>query len=201
MNTVKPSRRGRTQLIAVAVLCFLPFVSAIVITKFFPDWSPLGTANNGTLVLPLVGVNTRDLASIDGDVVTDATLSGKWSVVMFVDGTCAAPCLEKLEHTEEMRLLLNKDAHRIQRLLVFPSEASTDLPITQLREENSDIRIVKASPRWRGTFAIDGVEPMSSGRLFVVDPQGFLMMFYAPDVSPRLILKDLKRLLKTSRLG
>ena len=52
-----------------------------------------------------------------------------------------------------------------------------------------------------GTFAVEGEQPLDSGRIYLVDPLGNLMMSYSVDDAPRGIIKDLHRLLKYSGLG
>ena len=51
------------------------------------------------------------------------------------------------------------------------------------------------------TFEVDGVAAQGAERVFLVDPLGYLMMYYAPGAEPKGMLKDLKKLLKYSRFG
>ena len=47
----------------------------------------------------------------------------------------------------------------------------------------------------------NGDLPIEAQRLYIIDPLGNLMMSYPPDINPRGIMKDLKKLLKFSRIG
>ena len=47
----------------------------------------------------------------------------------------------------------------------------------------------------------DADDPENAGRIYIIDPQGNLMMSYAPNVNPGDIYKDLKKLLRSSRIG
>ena len=47
----------------------------------------------------------------------------------------------------------------------------------------------------------DSDNPLNAHRLYIIDPLGNLMMSYEPDVNPRDIYKDLKKLLRGSRIG
>jgi cytochrome oxidase Cu insertion factor (SCO1/SenC/PrrC family) len=38
-------------------------------------------------------------------------------------------------------------------------------------------------------------------RVYIIDPLGNLMMYYPPDADPSGMLKDLKKLLKYSKIG
>ena len=43
--------------------------------------------------------------------------------------------------------------------------------------------------------------PLKAERIYISDPLGNLMMSYPPDINPKGILKDLKKLLRASRIG
>jgi hypothetical protein len=42
---------------------------------------------------------------------------------------------------------------------------------------------------------------LNSERIYVIDPLGNLMMFYAADTKPKGMLEDMKRLLRLSSIG
>ena len=42
---------------------------------------------------------------------------------------------------------------------------------------------------------------LNSHRLYLIDPLGNLMMFYAADAKPKGMLEDMKRLLRLSSIG
>ena len=50
-------------------------------------------------------------------------------------------------------------------------------------------------------FRVDEAEAGSAERVYLIDPLGYLMMYYAPEAEPKGMLKDLKKLLKYSRFG
>jgi hypothetical protein len=41
----------------------------------------------------------------------------------------------------------------------------------------------------------------AAGRVYFIDPLGNLMMYYRPDADPGGMLKDLRKLLKYSKIG
>ena len=199
MSVSSQTRRGRLQLILVALLFLTPFIGALLMTKFVPGYNPFGTANRGTLISPVVAVGADGLVALDGKAVDDRSFTGKWSLLVFSASDCAQDCRQRLETTQKVRLLLNKDASRVQRLLVVESSDPGWIPA--LLKSDQYLRVVKATSGWRQAFYVEGRDAVSSARVFVIDPQGYLMMFYEPGFEPQSMLKDLKRLLKTSRLG
>ena len=44
-------------------------------------------------------------------------------------------------------------------------------------------------------------EGYEEDRVYLVDPLGYLMMYYQPDADPKGMLMDLKKLLKYSQIG
>ena len=50
-------------------------------------------------------------------------------------------------------------------------------------------------------FLIDGVAMEAAERVYIIDPLGNLMMYYPPVADPSGMLKDLRKLLKYSKIG
>jgi hypothetical protein len=49
-------------------------------------------------------------------------------------------------------------------------------------------------------FSLPDNNPITHN-IYVMDPIGNIMMQFSPDLSPKLILKDLNKLLKVSQIG
>ena len=99
----------------------------------------------------------------------------------------------------QIRLALGKDAYRVQRMLL--SEDFTGLEkIMQDNPGTLFYRLVAESKAMLERFPdyIDGnLSPISS-RVYIIDPQGNLMMRYPHDMDPSLVLKDMRQLLKAT---
>jgi hypothetical protein len=50
-------------------------------------------------------------------------------------------------------------------------------------------------------FLLDGIPMLDAERVYIIDPLGNLMMFYPPEADPSGMLKDLRKLLKYSKIG
>ena len=55
--------------------------------------------------------------------------------------------------------------------------------------------------RWREAFGVGGSAPPEAGRIYLLDPLGYLMMSYPLAIDPNDIRKDLARLMRVSRIG
>ena len=97
-------------------------------------------------------------------------------------------CQEATHLLRQINVALGKEAHRVTRLLVnqqgeFSEQLQTDFPaLIQLKSLS--------------------VEAFTAGEgVYVVDPLGNIMMHYNTDFVGKELLKDLKKLLRTSNIG
>ena len=90
-----------------------------------------------------------------------------------------------------IRTLINMDMRRIQRMLIA-KDGSTP---SQVDEE-----LILASINNNDLYSKLSSFPKNS--IFLVDPIGNFMLYYNPtDINVKFVIKDLKRLLKYSRIG
>ena len=195
-------RRNRAKFLLLVALFLVPPVAAWVAWQYLGAAGVQTTTNAGTLVSPARPLAIAGLVQGNGEVLGDERLRGRWTYVMFASNGCDRHCQQQLYLTRQIRLGMNKDIRRVQRLLVLdamPDEALAQ----QLAAEHEDLVWAvggsDATPlleRFRGQdFAPDGAQ------CFLVDPLGNLMMYYDPDVPAKGMIQDLRKLLKVSQIG
>jgi hypothetical protein len=107
--------------------------------------------------------------------------------------------MDALGRSRQVQRALGDDMYRVQLLLVraAPVDARlADLP--------TGVDSAVADREWLAHFTDSNSEAAEVGPdegIYLVDPQGFLMMRYPQDVEQRALLADLKRLLKISKIG
>ncbi len=193
---VPDRRRSRTLLIVTFLLFFLPVLGAWLLIVFAPDWRPFGTVNNGTLVQPVRSVTAAGLRYVDGTEIDPGYLSGRWTLVHVTDGACERSCIEVLARSRQVQQALGDDMQRVQLLLVLAGPAnapSADIP--------PGVTLAAASSDWLASFSFTDGPPGQGPGIYLVDPQGYLMMRYPREVDRRGLLADLERLLKLSMIG
>ena len=94
--------------------------------------------------------------------------------------------------------MTGKERERIDRLWLVTDDAAVEPAVL---EGHEGLRVMRVDARQLAAWL-----PVESGRsitdyLFVVDPQGNLMMRFVADGEPRRIHKDIARLLRASRIG
>lgn len=194
-----PGKIAPSRLVVVAVFAmfFVPFLAAWFLA--YHDWAPSSTTNYGTLIEPVRSVTGHGLVGTDEGTFSDDFFHGKWTLVFVGQPPCDENCQSALYTIRQVRLALGKDMGRVQRLYVV-SESNEDKDDTFFAS-HPGLEVASANRGWLRTFSLSAEEAAPQQRIFVVDPRGYLMMHYAATAEPKGILKDLKRLLKASRVG
>lgn len=198
---MKPSsaqqRSGRRQLLLVASIFFVPLVAAIVL-YFSASWRPPVGAQHGLLIDPPRPLPEMAFILPDGETTAADILRGRWFLVVPVEGACDQRCLAALADLHQSRLALDKDAPRVQRVLLHDGRCcEAGSPAA-----GPDLLVLGAAgpegEKFRALFppASDG-----SAGIYIVDPHGNLMMSYPATGAARGLLKDLERLLRLSSIG
>jgi hypothetical protein len=198
-------RRQRRVLIGLALLFFAPLGLAFYLYYGHGPWHPGGRVNAGELVHPARPLPSLALPlwTAAGAVAAGSTdpnfMKGKWTFLYVATGHCGEACLARLYDTRQVRIALDRDMKRVQRVFIA-DPGCCDAQF--LREQHADLIAIRASSEAAPLFALlphrDGaLQP----RVYVVDPLGNLMMSYAPDVKAKGMLEDMKRLLRLSSIG
>ena len=165
---------SRLKLLAIFAVCAAPFVLAWMAYLF--GWAAGTTSNYGELIPP---------RALTGPPLEP--LRGKWVLVTADAVGCNAYCERKLYFMRQVRRAQGKDMERIERLWLLVDGGAPRPELAAAIE---------------GTRVVAFKDPMfSPDHIYVVDPLGNLMMRFPRDPDPSLMIKDLQRLLKASRIG
>jgi cytochrome oxidase Cu insertion factor (SCO1/SenC/PrrC family) len=202
-------RRQRQALIGLALLFFAPLGLAFFL-YYGAGWRPGGHVNHGVLIDPPRPLPAVALPRVDADSTAAAAerltapdfLTHKWTLLYWGAGACSDRCKTDLYNTRQVRIALNRDMDRVQRVFVAQG---TCCDSEFLREQHPDLITVRATPDAAPILALlrltPADQPATADRVYLIDPLGNVMMFYAPDARPKGMLEDLKRLLGLSHVG
>jgi hypothetical protein len=206
-DTAPAIHRQRRMLIGLALIFFAPLGLAFFLYYGHATWLPGGRVNAGDLVNPARPLPALALP-LWGSGDTDANfLKGKWTFLHVVHGACGRQCLTRLYDTRQVRLALDRDMNRVQR--VFIAEPGC-CDAEALREQHPDLIAVRAGEPaapllallpGEGKAAADNLPAAEAPRVYLIDPLGNLMMSYAAGVKSKGMLEDMKRLLRLSSIG
>lgn len=190
-------RRGRLILLSMLIFFITPIIAVIAMYKL--DWRPKGESI-GELVSPAKALTIQPgLVSSEGNVVNINLLKDKWSMV-YVTADCDELCKNKLYQMRQLHVSLYKEIPRMQRILF-----TTTRETKQIKQNYPDLLIVNQARgdviAFNAQFNIGDESSMSAGRIYLIDPLGYLMMSYSATTSPALVRKDITRLMKYSWSG
>jgi hypothetical protein len=203
-------RRQRRLLIGLALLFFAPLGLAFYLYYGHSTWHPGGRVNAGELIEPVRPLPAVALPLLGSGSTDPNFLKGKWTFLYVALGPCAADCRTRLYDTRQVRLALDRDMGRVQRVFI----ADADCCDAQfLQEQHPDLitihRSAAAAPLLALLPGIDGMtgnrsnapSALSAPRVYLIDPLGNLMMSYAASIKAKGMLEDMKRLLRLSSIG
>ncbi len=186
------ARRGRLNLLLLGALCAAPVIASYVMYYFAP---PARHMNYGELLETRPLPDTK-LELADGGEFQLSRLKGKWVLLVVDSGDCDEFCGRKLYHLRQLRLTQGRDMDRIERVWLLSDDAvvraaaTSDLTGTWLIRAAGSA-LLRELPAAR----------TPADHIYILDPLGNLVLRYPRDADPHRIIKDISRLLKTSRIG
>lgn len=186
------AKRGRLKLLLLAGFFALPVAGGWL--AYTLGWAPGTTGNYGELLTP-VAIPDPELIDLEGRPAKLSALRGRWVLVAFDTAACDAYCERKLYFMRQSRRALGPDMSRVERVWVVTDAAA---PAPALLAAIEGTRVFRAAGAFVGAFP---AQSTVAHHIYVVDPLGNLMMRYPREPDPALIIKDLRRLLKYSRVG
>jgi cytochrome oxidase Cu insertion factor (SCO1/SenC/PrrC family) len=169
-------------------------------------WHPGGRVNAGDLIDPARPLPALTLPLAAPGAGTGAAqtnpqfLKGKWTFLYVQQGRCDDECRRHLYDTRQVRLALDREMDRVQRVFIGDSDCCD---LKELLAAHPDLIAVRSSAADEPLLALlpQRSDALNSHRVYLIDPLGNLMMFYAADAKPKGMLEDMKRLLRLSSIG
>lgn len=178
--------------LGVGLVSALPLVAALFFYYVAP---PASRMNHGDL-LPPTPLPAIQLHLFSGEAFSFGQMKGKWLLLQIDSGDCATRCREKLHAMRQIRLAQGKDMVRLERVWLLSDDSR---PAPDLLEEYAGTLAIRAADS--GVLAAFPAQADRAAHLYVVDPQGNLMMRFPEKPDPTRMIKDLQRLLRPSRIG
>jgi len=171
----------------------------------------LGTVNHGTLIQPPRLLDDGHLEQRDGAVMAFAELAPQWTFLIPGGASCDTRCEQLLYLTRQIHQAMGKEISRIRRFYVSDTHpARTQFEVAELSDQRptpdnfSDY--LASEQRGLKAFTVSGEsrEKLFSEYIhdpstwYLVDPAGWIMMYYNSAVPYKDVIADLKFLLKNS---
>ncbi|MCW8911282.1 MAG: SCO family protein [Gammaproteobacteria bacterium] len=195
-------KKSRTTLWIMIILFGLPYVAAIYF-YYFADLSKISNQTNyGTIITPARQVNDIPLKKLNNTDFKLSEMRGKWILISIGQSSCQKSCQDNLYKMRQIRKALGEERTRINRVFLLTDTLNIQSFNSLLPDYSGMETIIPTDDNYQyliSGFSIAG-EPTEDG-IFVVDPLGNYMMAYPKDADANKILKDIRRLLKVSKIG
>ncbi|MFT4058675.1 MAG: hypothetical protein QM652_03905 [Legionella sp.] len=167
-------------LLLLIVMFATPGIAAYVFYQH-PNWLGAKKINKGTLLTPPVAINIF-------------TGKATWRVVFWAPTACEASCMQQLETLARMRLALGRKLYQVDQWLIIANKTKAIAPEIQIVLKELDFHVAPLASIDTNVQEILSSEP----KVFLVDPNNYLILSYKAPVNPNDIYKDLKLLLNTT---
>lgn len=194
---------NRKRLLLIFAWFFIPLAIASIWYAMVPQgWRSGSMTNNGNLLDPIFTVEKIEMVTLDGQPFTNKQLEKVWTFVHLVDGECDELCSRTLYNTRQIRVAQGKNMKRVKRVAVLAASEQSESN-TRMWESHPDMTFVVAGKGGLGEQIRQqtGKDNFPPNSFFLVDPLGNVMMQFSPDLPPKKVSKDLKKLLKLSHIG
>ena len=178
--------RNRRMLVALFVLFFGGMLVAGLLR--FSGWRPEGSKNKGEMLQPYGDLRAYTPTLADGRAYRWKDEPRIWRIVVMprdCDAARTAECTRLLVDLDKVWRLMNKDADRVHLLWAGAAPRGVALP--------REVRLVRADDGLRAGLA--GADAAGHAA-WLIDPNGFVVLRYAPGFDPGDLRTDLARLLK-----
>lgn len=197
---MKKQTKSRAYLLALFVVFFAPLFFAMWLYYSSNSSLVIQTQNHGELVQPPRPLGKFSLTDNNGEVLAHYLLEGKWTFLYLGNKACDLYCEASLFKIRQVRLSLGHDSQRVQPKLLFIGD-HVALEIKNLIIEQYTETHFYIISRTQFYSQLPQFKNLSENTIYLIDPLGNLMMAYTKDATAKGMKKDLKRLLKVSKIG
>ena len=172
---MKQSNNKLYILLVLVVVFLAPGIGAYILYKN-PDWLGEKRTNRGELLKPPVHVELFGQEK-------------KWRIVYWTTQQCEQSCLNDLEKIAKVRLALGRKLYQVEQWFVLGDNAADLNPVERLAIEKLDFKMI--------TSTQEGVD-VTINKIFIADPNDYLILAYKNLANPEDIYKDLKLLINAT---
>lgn len=184
-DTAAPQRsRNRLVLIAIFAVFFGAFAFAGILR--FSGWRPAGMKNHGELLDPPGDLRALSPALVTGGTYRWNPVERIWRIAVAPPADCGEPCVSLANELDLVSQLFGRDGDRVHILWIGGAP--------DVAQKMRDTRELRDDPAMR--HGLPRVDDPAGIPVYVIDPNGFVILRYAPGFDPSHLRQDMSRLLK-----
>ncbi len=193
MTDQVPSTRGQNRLILLLIVAV--FVGPIVVAWLYVsgifDWHSRGLVNQGRLISPPIDLTKLEQHS--SVQVLYKLKPSEWAMVFIAPGGCEETCTAVLDKMLTIRELLGEGGVRVSVHAIASSGKNSERHSTRIHLDPAGTKALTAEIRTR-------FPQVALPLIALIDWRHQVMMYYPSDTPPQFLQKDLKRLLRASKI-
>lgn len=193
-NTNIPERSNTTLWLLLASF-ILPAIAAYAYF-FFGDRPEPDTY--GELISPVIDIDSLELTDVLDQPIPRKELTSSWRMFYITAGSCAEQCEQSLYNMRQINTALGKNQGRVDHAVLHSATVQPDF-IDLLEQQHP--HVMRARIPAQNLQLLQLQNPAQQSAIFLMDPHGNIMMRFADGLDPKLILKEINKLLKISRIG
>jgi len=216
VNAIDPQQQQSSR--RVMLLIFAIFLLPVVIAysaHFFGWYKQVGTNNRGLLLDPPIDFSELSLLNENNQPFSNEDYLRTWFMVYVMPDNCEKACENSLYLMRQTALALGPEKHRIKQLVLHWSKNQPKWQELATTQFPNFLSYFGEQKQVDDSF-MRGIDPVvdntnqasNAGRIYIMDPWGFIMLSYPAEADEKEsilkgkdLLLDLKRLLKVSKIG
>ena len=179
-----PNRRGRWVLLGLFTLFFGSMVVAGALR--LSGWQPQGLRSHGQMLSPPADLRALAPTLADGAVYSWEPAQRRWRILVAPGPECGATCVTLSHDLAKVWQVLGHNADNVDILWLGPAPAGLTVV--------DATRVLAPQPALRER--LPEVDDPAGTPVYVVDPNGFVILRYAPGFDLAGLRADLAKLLK-----
>jgi hypothetical protein len=177
-------KRNRATLFAVFAIFFGAMLVAGLLR--FSGWQPSGMKNHGELLKPPADLRALTPRLVDGGEYHWNPAERHWRIALAPSAGCGDECRRLARELDLVWRLFGKDADHVDILWLGAP------PADAIRNEAT--RVLRPDPALRDR--LPRADDPNGVPVYVIDPNGFVILRYAPGFDPGGLRADVAKLLK-----
>ncbi|HQQ74252.1 MAG TPA: hypothetical protein PK031_03795 [Pseudomonadales bacterium] len=199
MTEIKPAINVVRSRYLLLILMLIPI--AVVLMASFVFFTgigmPEGTRNKGVLIIPPQQINDIDLLNQQGTKQkVEWIKESDWTFLIAHPANCDESCREKFWENRQTRVALGKYQGHIRRVWLVTEGRIDEQTQEWLLREHKDMQLLFVNGEAWQKLLQQSVVDQNAAQFYLLDPRGFVMMYYTKEQTYKDVIVDMKFLLK-----